>query len=141
VKLPVEGLRFECTQCGKCCTTRGEYAYVYLNDRESRDLAALLELSVADFEREYTFVDSDGWRQLTFTEARCIFLTESGQCGVYEARPTQCRTFPFWPEMIARGEWTAEGRELCEGLGNGELQPPEKILAQMRLFLDSDEES
>ena len=33
------GLRFKCTQCGACCTARGEYAHVYLNPDEARELA------------------------------------------------------------------------------------------------------
>ena len=27
-------LRFECTQCGKCCTNQVEYAHVYVNHIE-----------------------------------------------------------------------------------------------------------
>ena len=131
------GLRFECTQCGKCCTTRGEYAYVYLSLREAHALAELLALEFEDFQRRYTFTDEDGWRQLTFTEEHCVFLTDSGQCGVYEARPTQCRTFPFWADMIQNGEWTSEAREMCEGLGRGGLWSIEEIDAGIREFEES----
>ena len=34
-----EGLRFECTQCGKCCTLREDYGHVYLNRDEQKALA------------------------------------------------------------------------------------------------------
>ena len=84
------GLRFECTGCGQCCTNRGEYAYVYLNDEEAQELADLLGLTTASFKRRYTFIDEDGWRQLSFVSDRCIFLDpQSGACKVYAARPTQ----------------------------------------------------
>ncbi len=41
-----EGLRFECTQCGGCCTNRGEYTHVYVSADEIRGLARLLDMSV-----------------------------------------------------------------------------------------------
>lgn len=132
------GLRFECTQCGECCINRGEYAHVYLNDEEVADLAAFFGLSPREFERRYTFVDEDGWLQLNFTDDRCAFLNEHGQCRVYPARPTQCRTFPFWPEMIAGREWTAEAREMCEGVGKGRVHPPEEVEARLREYLELD---
>jgi Fe-S-cluster containining protein len=134
------GLRFECTVCGRCCTTHGEYAYVYVYDDEVLDLARFLEMTPREFRRKYTFVDEDGWRQLGFSGDRCVFLSESGQCGVYEARPVQCRTFPFWPEMILNGRWTPEAREMCEGLGKGRLWSPEEIEARALEFVESSEE-
>jgi Fe-S-cluster containining protein len=134
------GLRFECTACGKCCTTRGEYAYVYLNRRETRTLASHLDLHLTEFKRRYTFVDEDGWRQLEFSDGRCTFLDDAGRCGVYEARPAQCRTFPFWPEFVDDGEWTAEVRDLCEGVGRGPRYTLPEAGQKMFEFLDSEKE-
>jgi Fe-S-cluster containining protein len=38
-------------------------------------------------------------------EDACAFL-DGARCTVYEARPTQCRTFPFWKENLRRrGSW------------------------------------
>ncbi len=133
------GLRFECTQCGKCCVTRGEYAHVYVNADEERTLAQFLGMSRSAFRREYTFVDEDGWRQLTFTKTGCVFLSEAGQCTVYPARPVQCRTFPFWSELIREGEWTREARELCEGVGRGRLYTIDEARVPMREFEESEE--
>jgi len=46
---------------------------------------------------------------------RCVFL-EGKSCSVYEARPTQCRTYPFWPQHISgSNEWTSEAHR-CEGI-------------------------
>ncbi|MEE8557964.1 MAG: YkgJ family cysteine cluster protein [Myxococcota bacterium] len=115
-------LRFECTSCGKCCRARGEYAYVYLNRDEEGALADFLGMTVATFRRRCTWVDEDGFRQLTFSGDRCVFLDDvTQQCTVYPARPTQCRTFPFWGEMVDGNRWTHEARRLCEGVGRGRL--------------------
>jgi len=133
------GLRFECTQCGKCCTNQGEYVHVYVNPEETRALADHLGLSVARFKRRYTFVDKDGWRQLTFTEKDCVFLdSRTKLCRVHPARPIQCRTFPFWREFVVNGEWTPEVRSLCEGIGKGRPHSLEEAEAQMREMETSD---
>ena len=117
---PLSQLRFECTECGECCTNRGEYSYVYVDDEEVRGIAELLDMTPAELRRRHTFVDDDGLRQLAFAQGRCTFLdSESQRCKVYAARPSQCRTFPVWPELISRGRWNSEARRLCEGVGNG----------------------
>ena len=39
----------------------------------------------------------------------CIFLDAAGQCGIYEARPVQCETYPFWPSLVEGvEEWESE---------------------------------
>ena len=42
-------------------------------------------------------------------------------CTVYEQRPEQCRTFPFWPEIVERkATWNRTAR-YCPGIGKGPL--------------------
>ncbi len=134
------GLRFECTQCGRCCTNRGEYAYVYVEPDEVRALAKLLGRSEGDFRSEYTFVDEYGWTQLVIANDRCVFLEPNGGCGVYAARPAQCRTFPFWRDLVEDGEWTAEVREICEGVGRGRLYSRDEAQLLMIEMEESDRE-
>ncbi|RMF22094.1 MAG: YkgJ family cysteine cluster protein [Deltaproteobacteria bacterium] len=132
-----EDLRFECTECGLCCTRRGKYAHVYLEDAEVDALARFLSLSRRAFLRRFTFVDELGWRQLRFPEQACPFLDQaSGRCRVYPARPVQCRTFPFWREMIGPRGWTAEAKSLCEGVGRGRRYSRGEVEA---LFAQMDE--
>jgi Fe-S-cluster containining protein len=127
-----EGLRFECTQCGQCCTRRGEYGYVYLNDREVVAIARHLGLLPMEFRRRYTFVDEYGWTQIVL-EDRCVFLDPAtNRCRVYPARPTQCRTFPFWRDLVVDGGWSDEARALCEGIGRGPLHQIEDVAPLMR---------
>jgi len=30
----------------------------------------------------------------------CTFLNPIGQCSIYDVRPIQCRTYPFWPSIV-----------------------------------------
>ena len=64
-------------------------------------------------------------RQQPEQQNRCIFLSSSSsssssendnKCSIYEVRPTQCRTYPYWPQhMIGRAEWLSESLN-CEGM-------------------------
>ena len=133
-KKPVaeRGLRFECTQCGKCCWTRGEYSHVYMTDADVASLAAALGMPVAEARERFTFRDENGWTELDFTGGRCVMLdAETNLCKVYESRPTQCRTFPFWPELIRRGAWTGEAKRICEGVGNGRVVPKDEVATRI----------
>jgi uncharacterized protein len=134
------GLRFECTQCGQCCTARGEYAHVYLNPEEARELADELGLPLREFRRRYTFKDEYGYTQLRFDDSTCVFLERgTNRCTVYASRPTQCRTFPFWRDLVADGRWTEDARSLCEGVGRGATHRPEDVEVRMREMELADE--
>ena len=60
-------------------------------------------------------------------DGRCIFLGKDNGCKVYEARPVQCRTYPFWPEVVnSRTSWTREAKR-CEGIERGKRVPLSRI--------------
>lgn len=54
----------------------------------------------------------------------CVLLardpdTGLTRCTVHRERPTQCRTWPFWPENLKSPRaWRQAGSE-CEGIGQG----------------------
>lgn len=60
----------------------------------------------------------------------CMFL-KNNRCSVYEGRPTQCRTWPFWPEVMNAKAWKKEVGQFCPGVGKGPKVPVEKIRQQM----------
>ena len=128
-----EGLPFECTQCGACCT--GAEGYVLVSDDESRAIATRLGVSYDVFLKKYTHMTPAG-RSLTERATAhgqdCVFLdreTLPGKavCSLYEHRPMQCRTFPWWPENLrSERTWARVGRQ-CEGVGRGRIVPVEAI--------------
>ncbi len=53
-------------------------------------------------------------------DAQCHFLKGHG-CSIHPAKPTQCRVYPFWPELVEdRKAWKEEAKS-CPGIGKGEL--------------------
>jgi Fe-S-cluster containining protein len=127
-----DGLPFDCTVCGKCCHARGDVAYVYVNYRERKALADHIGLGLAAFNRGYTRSDEDGHRTLRFRDGRCIFL-DGPTCTVHEAKPTQCRTWPFWEELLETPEaYRAAVLDFCAGSRvDGPLVDAASIRAQM----------
>ena len=89
-----------CSQCdGNCCI--GESGYIWITKDECIKLAELLNISLEELGQKYLlkvgYKYSLREKQLSRDNYACVFfdLTKK-QCSVYEARPSQCRTFPFW---------------------------------------------
>lgn len=128
------GLRFECSQCSFCCT--GSPGHVWLSRADIENLRAFLGLSFEEFaERFCVFVEVEGGRALSLIEKKgydCVFL-ENGRCSVYQARPIQCRTYPFWEETVKSEKAWDEEAAYCPGIGKGAIVPPEKIIESLLL--------
>lgn len=112
-----DGLHFECTGCGGCCT--GADGYVWLTEREIVAIADYLRLDLDTFGKQ--FLRRVGRSRFSLLEDRrsgdCIFLEEK-RCSIYSVRPKQCRTFPFWHDNLAStGNWRSTARG-CEGISD-----------------------
>ncbi len=105
--------------------SRGRYGYVYLSFNDRRRLAGHLGLSLVDFTARYTR-KIDGYYELIYTNKDCPFL-RNNRCEVYEARPWQCKTWPFWPENMDSIVWEKEVLTWCPGAGKGRLYSAEEI--------------
>ena len=128
-----DGLRFQCSQCGDCCT--GAPGYVWVNKEEIAKLAAQVGMTVPDFEAKY--VRSVGVRKslIEYENGDCVFFdTQVRKCTVYEARPRQCRTWPFWDSNVRTEEAWAQTCEVCPGSGKGKIYPVEDILKSVAVF-------
>ncbi len=127
-----EPLHFSCTACGRCCATAGEY-YVFLGAGEAETIRAYLGLSGPWFRRRYLARLEQGQLVLAAgSDERCIFLDDSGRCRIYAARPLQCRTYPFWPELVgSRRAWQREAAR-CEGINRGPRVSRRRIRAAVR---------
>ena len=113
-----QALRFECQPgCTECCTQRG---FVWLTEADLERAAAFLGMTPGAFERRYVYRTSRRLRLRVPREARCHFLHDGG-CSIHPVKPTQCRIFPFWPELVdSRREWKKAAR-YCPGLDKGPL--------------------
>jgi len=105
-----------CEECGgKCCI--GESGYIWVNPLEIDKIAKFLNLSTEDFKK--TFLIKVGYKyslkEKQFENGfACIFFdTINRNCSIYDVRPNQCRTFPFWDYFKTN---ISEVKKECPGI-------------------------
>ena len=97
--------------------------------------AALGFDEVEQFEKKY--VRQIGVRKslVEFPNGDCVFFDNgTRKCAVYEYRPRQCRTWPFWNSNLRSPETWQETCEHCPGSGVGKLYSLEEIEENRKVF-------
>ncbi len=126
------GLAFECTQCGDCCT--GAPGFVWITDEELEALAAFLGQPL-DAVRDLHTRTARGRRTLREkANGDCVFYDRAKGCTVYRVRPAQCRTWPFWDSNVETPEDWKHTAEACPGCGKGEVIPVEEISRRLKVI-------
>lgn len=131
MKLPwyKDGLHFKCTECGGCCT--GSPGYIWVSEEEIKAIAEHLSLPLDTFKKNYLLFKDGRYSLIEKRNSNydCIFL-EGKRCTIYPVRPTQCRTFPWWPGNLESPESWKHAATYCEGINdNAPLVPFEEISA------------
>jgi Fe-S-cluster containining protein len=119
---------------------------VWFNRSEGVDIARAVGVDTKNFYKRYARRVDGRWslsEHETPHGLDCVFLDRESQpgkaiCSIYEARPVQCRTWPFWPENVrSRRTWERVKRNTpCPGMDTGSLVP----LAQIRIQRDANVE-
>ncbi|WP_297440150.1 YkgJ family cysteine cluster protein [Sulfurimonas sp.] len=105
-----------CATCeGRCCT--GESGYIYVSKNEILAIAEVLKMDVNEFRVKYLFQKGYKYsiKERKYNDSfECVFYDrESNGCRIYNARPTQCKTFPFWDYYKTRVD---ELKKECPGI-------------------------
>jgi len=106
-----------CQECGGACCT-GESGYIWTKRDEIEKIAKFLELNLEDFAKMYLRKVGHRYslieREIGDNNYACVFFDEKlKRCMIYDVRPMQCRTFPFWEQYKGdEGEVRAE----CPGV-------------------------
>ena len=89
-----------CAVCdGNCCI--GESGYIWITNDEIKKLAKFQNITIEELTK--TSLKKVGYKycideiKISKNNFACKFFDlAKKQCSIYEVRPTQCRTFPFW---------------------------------------------
>ena len=84
-------------------------------------VAASLNLALESFKKKYIRSKDNRYALIEKKTAQnqydCIFLKDK-KCQIYENRPTQCRTYPWWRENLTTEQsWELAAKE-CEGIND-----------------------
>jgi uncharacterized protein len=89
--------KYDCSKCpGYCCS----YPVIEVKDRDAERIAKFFGVTPAAAEKKY-FKAAHGYKRVLrrktdehFGKICQFFDQEKRCCGIYEARPSICRTFP-----------------------------------------------
>jgi Fe-S-cluster containining protein len=123
-----DGLRFSCKRCSSCC--RYDQGFVFLSQKDVNKLSSALKMDANGIIKAYCrwVTDRNGDKALSLKEKSnndCI-LWDCG-CTVYQARPLQCVTFPFWDSITASEQCWEIAANSCPGMNSGELHTRAEI--------------
>jgi Fe-S-cluster containining protein len=93
-------------------------------------MAAFLGMSAGEFQRKHIYSTKHHLR-LRRRQGQCPFLKADG-CSVHPAKPTQCRIFPFWPELIEDKRELKVTARWCPGIGKGNVVSVETLQESAR---------
>lgn len=122
-----DGLAFKCTGCGKCCT--GSPGYVWVTEDEIIAISEYLNITIQEFSNKHLRKIGNRFSLRESTQTYdCTFLHEN-KCSIYETRPKQCKTYPWWIQNLrSREDWEI-ARLTCEGINH----PDAAIISQQEI--------
>lgn len=114
--MEVRPVRFECTGCGNCCRGKGQVYFTPDELKAAEDLMGLRGEKRTEFREKFIHKKHKGLL-VHNTNGRCMLLGDDNRCSIYEARPLQCSTYPFWPAFFEDADEFAFLKDECEGIG------------------------
>ena len=107
---------------------------MWIEEQEIEEMARFLDMSVAQFKELY--VRKVGKRYSLLENEKtfdCVFL-KGKECQLYDARPTQCRTYPWWPQnLLSKKAWEETAKE-CEGISSEAEMVPFETIEEQKLI-------
>ena len=133
-------LRFQCTACGKCCTGNDDH-YIAMSPVEAEKIRTHLGVSKNWFRRRYVTHLTRDTLTARMHNGHCVFLDTNGQCKIYQLRPVQCRTYPYWSEILeSKKSWDNEAR-YCEGINTGSIVTLKEIRTKLSQQLRAEKDA
>ena len=120
-----EGLHFGCQRCGGCCT--GEPGYIWVSDEEVTEIAQSLGMNIGAFVTNYTRLAHRGRTLRERPDGSCVLFDKQQGCLLYDKRPRQCRSWPFWRSNVANAKSWKDLGKTCPGIGTGQSFTPEQV--------------
>lgn len=91
-------------------------------------MAEVMDMSPQQFEHQFVRKVGRDRSLKEYPDGDCILLDpENRTCMVYAARPTQCRTWPFWDSNLETKRAWKETCDVCPGAGTGQLYTLDQI--------------
>ncbi len=101
---------------------------VWVSDEEIADIANATGKSTGEIRLLHTRIVGGRVSLREYPNGDCTFFDPKKRtCTVYEARPVQCRTWPFWNSNINTPKAWDDVKQECPGAGQGQLYTLEEV--------------
>lgn len=91
-------------------------------------MADALEMEIESFRSKFLRRVGERYSLVEYPDGDCILLDpETRGCLVYQSRPLQCRTWPFWGSNLESKRAWRDTCRVCPGAGVGKLYSLEQI--------------
>lgn len=127
---------FSCQRSGNCC--RVGTGHVWIDHSDLASYAELTETTVEAFVGLNVVQVGERLSLRERADGRCILLDGHNRCSIYEQRPDQCRSFPYWPELLSNPIALKRAAQYCPGIQlfpNAQLC--REVLPQVAIILDA----
>ena len=102
---------FACQGCGACCVQPG---YVFVTLAEAEAIARFLGKDPESYHRKHVTQAEGQYALRTPYKKGCIYIKD-GRCLIYPVRPEQCRSFPYWDDVIKTDDGWRDISKYCPG--------------------------
>lgn len=93
-------------------------------------MAEFLGIREREFVQRYVRKVNQRMSLIELPNGNCVFYDQG--CKIYPVRPSQCRTFPFWKEVLTnKTNWDRAAQE-CPGMNEGKHFSEEEIDALLQ---------
>ena len=104
-----------------------------MNSSEVIELARVMQMTEDEFRSRFVRKVGNRYSLTEYPDGDCILLDpQTRHCLAYDARPVQCRTWPFWTSNLKTPQAWQETCDICPGAGKGELYSLDKIEIERR---------
>ena len=104
-------MEFKCKKCGNCCNCDG---YLFVDLKDVVNISKFLKITSDEFILKYLTKDDDDRFYVSNINKVCVFY-ENG-CTIYDVRPWQCRSYPYWYNIVkSKKNWNKEST-FCKGM-------------------------
>jgi len=127
---------FNCHRCGNCC--RIGHGHVWVKAEDVQVMADTKQMTSAAFVERFLYSKDSKLSVREEANGACSLLDSTNCCSVYDCRPEQCSSFPYWPQLSTQGPALDMASAYCPGIQKfPSVELALEVLPQVHTLLQS----
>lgn len=89
---------------------------MWVEEDDIEQMSTAKQMTSAAFVERFVYAKNSKLSLREDPNGACSLLDGSNRCSIYECRPQQCRTFPYWPQLANEGPALDMASAYCPGI-------------------------